>query len=141
MSRIVLIFLCLLMVATAFAQNTPAWAPNTPYSVGSLATYGGVTYSCLQAHRAQIGWEPAITPALWQPVNPKGTGACSTAPGVRGGLSASATTSNSTTLNWDVAAVAANCSVTVYTIYENGMAIGTATGKGFTVTGLASSTT
>jgi chitinase len=142
MNRIALIFLfCLLMVVSAFAQNTPAWAPQTHYSVGSLVTYSGVTYSCLQAHTSEIGWEPAVTLALWQPVNPKGIGACSTAPGVPGGLSASATTSNSTTLGWNAAAVAANCSVTAYTIYQNGAAIGTATGKGFTVTGLAPATT
>lgn len=142
MNRTIPILLfCLLMVASAFAQNTPAWAPNTPYSVGSLVTYGGVTYSCLQAHTSQIGWEPVVTPALWQPVNPKGVGACSTAPGVPSGLSGSATTGNSTTLSWNAAAVAANCSVTVYAIYENGMAMGTATGKGFTVTGLSPSTT
>ena len=142
MNRIILILVfCLLMVTSAFAQNTPAWAPHTPYSVGSLVTYGGVTYSCLQAHTSQIGWEPAITLALWQPINPRGIAACSTAPGVPGGLTASATTSNSTTLGWNPAAVAANCSVTAYIMYENGVAMGTATGRGFTVTGLSSSTT
>ena len=57
MNRIVPICVfCLLFVASVYAQNTPAWAPHAAYSVGSLATYDGVTYSCLQAHKAQTGW-------------------------------------------------------------------------------------
>ncbi|CAN5719169.1 hypothetical protein BH10CHL1_BH10CHL1_00560 [soil metagenome] len=43
-----------------------AWAPKFFYAVGDQVTYNGATYQCLQAHTAQVGWEPATTPALWQ---------------------------------------------------------------------------
>jgi chitinase len=42
-----------------------AWAPNVAYKVGDLVTYGGKTYSCLQAHTSLLGWEPPNVPALW----------------------------------------------------------------------------
>ena len=43
----------------------PAWATGTAYVVGDKATYGGATYSCLQAHTSQAGWEPPNAPSLW----------------------------------------------------------------------------
>ncbi len=42
------------------------WTPQTVYAVGAQVTYAGATYQCLQAHTAQVGWEPSRTPALWQ---------------------------------------------------------------------------
>jgi chitinase len=44
---------------------TSAWAPNTAYAVNDLVTYNSSTYSCIQAHTSQVGWEPPNTPALW----------------------------------------------------------------------------
>ncbi|MEU9043631.1 MULTISPECIES: M28 family peptidase [unclassified Kitasatospora] len=44
------------------------WTPGTTYKAGDTVTYNGVTYVCLQGHTAQVGWEPPIVPALWQPV-------------------------------------------------------------------------
>ncbi|XXT20264.1 glycosyl hydrolase family 18 protein [Sorangium sp. So ce429] len=46
-----------------------AWAPYTAYAVNSQVTYGGVTYSCIQAHTSLPGWEPPIVPALWKVVS------------------------------------------------------------------------
>ena len=46
-----------------------------------------------------------------------------------------------TTLNWTAATVGANCSVTSYTIYQNGTSIGTASSTTFNVTNLTPSTT
>lgn len=43
-----------------------AWAPNTPYAVNDVRTYGGDVYRCIQAHASQTGWEPSATPALWE---------------------------------------------------------------------------
>jgi hypothetical protein len=51
--------------ATPTAGGTAAWAPNVAYVIGNLATYGGATYRCTQAHTSQIGWEPPNAPALW----------------------------------------------------------------------------
>ena len=46
--------------------STLSWAPNTAYPVGAVATYGGRSYKCLQAHTSLTGWEPPNVPALWQ---------------------------------------------------------------------------
>ena len=61
---------------TVNCAGVPAWAAGTAYSVGSLVTYTGSEYKCLQAHTSQVGWEPATTPALWQAM-----GTCSTSSG------------------------------------------------------------
>ncbi|MFH8384111.1 carbohydrate-binding protein [Kitasatospora sp. NPDC018058] len=44
------------------------WTPGTTYRAGDLVTYNGITYRCVQRHTAQVGWEPPIVPALWEPV-------------------------------------------------------------------------
>jgi hypothetical protein len=65
---------------------------------------------------------------------------CATAPTVPTGLAASGTTSTATTLNWTASTVGANCSVTKYTVYQNGTAIGSPTTNTLNVTGLTPST-
>jgi hypothetical protein len=47
------------------AGVTGAWAPGVNYVVGHLATYGGLTYRCIQSHTSQAGWEPPNAPSLW----------------------------------------------------------------------------
>ncbi|MET8703234.1 carbohydrate-binding protein [Kitasatospora sp. NPDC058032] len=42
------------------------WAAGTAYKAGDRVTYAGVSYVCLQAHTAFVGWEPPNVPALWQ---------------------------------------------------------------------------
>ncbi|MBM7770144.1 protocatechuate 3,4-dioxygenase beta subunit [Actinokineospora baliensis] len=42
------------------------WAAGTNYAAGAKVTYGGVSYTCLQGHQAQPGWEPPNVPALWR---------------------------------------------------------------------------
>ncbi|WP_309114902.1 carbohydrate-binding protein [Saccharothrix sp.] len=44
------------------------WQPGATYAIGSLVTYSGVGYRCLQGHTAQTGWEPPNVPALWERV-------------------------------------------------------------------------
>ncbi|WP_033441214.1 alpha-lytic protease prodomain-containing protein [Saccharothrix sp. NRRL B-16314] len=44
------------------------WQPGVAYATGSLVTYGGVGYRCLQGHTSQPGWDPPAVPALWQRV-------------------------------------------------------------------------
>ncbi|MDB5052154.1 MAG: coagulation factor 5/8 type domain protein, partial [Bacilli bacterium] len=58
------ILLLSLIPVIAFGA-TSAWAPNTAYAVNDLVTYNSSTYSCIQAHTSQVGWEPPNTPALW----------------------------------------------------------------------------
>src|SRR5262245_47098102 len=110
---------------TVQGQSAPSWTPGTYYPTGAQVTYGGITYSCLQAHTAIVSWEPSNVPALWQPVNPKGTPTCTTTPGAPQGLTASGTTSSGTTLNWSIAAVPSGCAITGYNVYRNGTSIAT----------------
>lgn len=43
------------------------WADNTSYNIGDLVTSAGKVYSCLQAHRSNIGWKPELTTdILWK---------------------------------------------------------------------------
>ncbi len=67
-----------------------------------------------------------------------GTGGDTTAPTAPGALSASGTTSSSTNLSWT--ASTDNVGVTGYLVFRNGVQVGTATGTGYTDTGLAAST-
>jgi hypothetical protein len=69
-----------------------------------------------------------------------GGGSCAAAPSAPTGLTGGSTTQTGTTLTWTAATVGANCTVTGYTIYENGTSIGTATSTTFNVTGLQPST-
>ncbi|ANS77137.1 chitinase [Paenibacillus yonginensis] len=48
------------------APGISAWAAGVSYHVGDVVTYGGKTYTCLQAHTSIVTWEPPNTPALWK---------------------------------------------------------------------------
>ena len=65
---------------------------------------------------------------------------CTTTPSAPTGLAASGTTSSGTNLSWTAVTPPANCTISSYTVLQNGTSIGTATGTSFAVTGLASST-
>ncbi|HEY6253434.1 MAG TPA: carbohydrate-binding protein [Candidatus Angelobacter sp.] len=142
-SAVVLSICALLSLASlpTFAQTIPNWQPNTAYAVGALVMFNGVEYKCIQAHTSQVGWEPPNVPALWQPVTGGGGGGCSAAPGVPTGLAASSTTSSGTSLSWSAASAPTGCSVSSYTVFQNGSSIGTSGSTSFNVSGLASSTT
>ena len=46
--------------------NIPAWsADGVYYAAGTLVSYNGSEYKCLQSHTSQVGWDPADVPALW----------------------------------------------------------------------------
>lgn len=47
----------------------PEWAENTAYPVGHKVRYGGKLWRVVQAHTAQIGWEPVNVPSLWEQIN------------------------------------------------------------------------
>lgn len=42
------------------------WQLNTNYSLGTEVTYEGVNYKCIQNHTSYEGWEPPVTPSLWE---------------------------------------------------------------------------
>jgi chitodextrinase len=70
-----------------------------------------------------------------------GGGSCAAVPSAPTGLAASGTSSSGTTLNWTADTAPANCSISSYTVYENGAAIATvSSGTSYTVSGLSAST-
>lgn len=55
-------------------EGSAEWQPDTDY-IGKNntdgkdpdeVTYEGSTYTCLQSHTAQVGWEPPKVPAIWE---------------------------------------------------------------------------
>ncbi len=66
---------------------------------------------------------------------------CFGVPSVPTGLTASSTTSNGTTLHWMSASAPAGCGVASYSVYQNGVSIGSLSGTTITLTALASLTT
>ncbi len=133
----IVLLLLLLLPALVLAQ-TPAWQPGTHYATGTLLTYNGATYKCLQAHNSQIAWNPVAAPALWQLVSGGGGGgSCATLPAVPTGLTASSTSSTGTTLSWNASSAGTGCTVTGYTVTQNGVSTGTASMNTFMVGGLS----
>lgn len=47
----------------------PEWTPGTAYTVGYKVRYGGKLWRIVQAHTAQIGWEPENAASLWEQIN------------------------------------------------------------------------
>ncbi|RCG22745.1 chitinase [Sphaerisporangium album] len=113
-----------------------AWAPNTAYTAGTIVTYNGVDYRCVQSHTSLVGWEPPNVPALWTPVG--GGGGDTTAPSVPGNLRSTATTSSSVSLAWN--ASTDNVGVTGYNVYRGTTLVTTATGTSYTDGGLTANT-
>ena len=52
-------------VTAAQCAAAKTWAEWTPYAIGTVVTYQGTTYRCIQAHTSQPGWTPSAVPALW----------------------------------------------------------------------------
>lgn len=44
------------------------WNSNEAYEVDDRVRYNGVLYKCLQAHQAQMDWNPVSAPSLWAQV-------------------------------------------------------------------------
>ena len=47
----------------------PEWAADTTYSVGYKVRRNGKLWRVVQAHTAQIGWEPENAASLWEQIN------------------------------------------------------------------------
>jgi chitinase len=65
---------------------------------------------------------------------------CAIKPSAPTGLAASGTTSSGTSLSWTADTAPANCTISTYSVLQNGTSIGTPTGTSFAVSGLAAST-
>ncbi|MFC4531329.1 glycosyl hydrolase family 18 protein [Sphaerisporangium dianthi] len=117
------------------AAMAAAWAPNTAYTVGTVVTYQGVDYRCVQSHTSLVGWEPPIVPALWTPVTGGGD---TSAPSTPGSLRSTGTTSSSVSLAWN--ASTDNVGVTGYNVYRGGTLVTTVSGTSHTDFGLTAGT-
>jgi hypothetical protein len=118
---------------SATTQSTtsyPAWAPGVAYKVGDGVSYGGVNYTCLQAHTSQVGWEPPSAPALWQVAS--GT---PTVPATPTGLAATANSSSQITVTWNAVSNA-----TGYDLQVDGATVSSVTSP-YVHSGLAASST
>ena len=120
----------------------PTWVSTNVYTGGMTASLNGVNY---QANFWTQGQNPSTNnggPGSGAPWTIIGTcSACTTVPSVPTGLQASGTTSNSTNLSWNASTVAVNCVLTGYTVFRNGVAIGTTGSPNMAVTGLSPNTT
>ena len=118
------------------------WISTNVYTAGMTASVSGVNY---QANFWTQGQNPTTNnggPGSGAPWTNIGTcSACTTVPSVPTGLQASGTTSNSTNLSWNASTVAVNCVLTGYTIFRNGVAVGTSPSPNFNATGLSPVTT
>ena len=47
----------------------PEWAAGTAYTVGYKVKRNGKLWRVLQAHTAQVGWEPENAASLWEQIN------------------------------------------------------------------------
>lgn len=47
----------------------PEWASGQAYAAVYKVQRGGKLWRCLQAHTAQIGWEPENAASLWEQIN------------------------------------------------------------------------
>lgn len=54
--------------ALRMVEFYPEWTPATAYTDGFMVQRGGKLWRVLQAHTAQVGWEPENAPALWEQI-------------------------------------------------------------------------
>ncbi|OFS67509.1 carbohydrate-binding protein [Trueperella sp. HMSC08H06] len=49
-------------------EGAPEWVPGLAMVAGDLVSYQGSVYRVVQAHTAQVGWEPQAVPALFSKI-------------------------------------------------------------------------
>lgn len=55
--------------ALRMVEFYPEWVADTGYAVGFKVQRSGKLWRCLQAHTAQVGWEPENAASLWEQIN------------------------------------------------------------------------
>jgi chitodextrinase len=126
------------MAAQATGCDAP-WKASAVYTAGMEASQAGVNY---KANYWTEGDSPmSNNGADGQPWSEIGICAkCSVKPTVPTGLTAVATSDTKTDLIWQASRAPLNCKIGSYTVFENGMKLGTATGNNLAVGALAPST-
>jgi chitodextrinase len=118
-----------------------AWSATTAYTGGMQTNVNGINYVAnwwTQGNNPATNSGPSGSGQPWTALG--ACSSCTTVPTTPTGLAASATTFSSTNLSWNAATVPSNCSVSGYTVYENGSVAATASSTGYTMTGLSAST-
>ncbi len=134
-------FLAAAGASTSAFACAALWSASSIYLSGAEVSENGVIY---RANWWTQNQNPAtnngVYPGSGEPWTIVGSCAgCTSLPTAPQGLAASGTTSAGTTLSWTAVTVP-YCTVSGYTVYENGNSIGTASGSSFVVSGLAPST-
>jgi chitodextrinase len=143
----VLVFsLVSLFVPSASAQTAcgPPWQIGISITTGEVLSFNGDNWQAIQPEVQTVdGWQPPNVPALWKDLGAcsPGGNACSAAPGTPTGLSSANVTSTGATLSWTAVAPPANCTITSYTVFENGVSVGNTVNTSFPVTSLTAGTT
>src|SRR5579883_2943076 len=71
----VVVFATTASAQTVNCSGVAAWNGNyVNYTAGTLVTYNGSEYKCLQSHTSEPGWDPVSVPALWGFVGNCGSG-------------------------------------------------------------------
>jgi hypothetical protein len=55
-----------------FSALYPEWTEGEAIQEGDIRSYKGQIYEIVQPHTTQAGWEPDVTPALWNVFTPAG---------------------------------------------------------------------
>jgi chitinase len=119
-----------------------AWSATTAYSQGMEASVSGVNYVAnwwTQGNNPSSNSGPTGSGEPWTSVG--ACSSCATVPSVPTGLAASGTTSTTTALSWGAVTPPASCTISNYTVLQNGASVGTASSNSFSVAGLSPSTT
>ena len=61
-------------VTSAECAAAAPWQAWKAYATGTVITYGGTHYRCVQGHTSQPDWTPDVVRALWEPVGCDGGG-------------------------------------------------------------------
>lgn len=55
--------------ALRMTEFYPEWAAGQDYTAGYKVRHGGKLWRVVQAHTAQVGWEPENAASLWEQIN------------------------------------------------------------------------
>lgn len=148
MRRAFLPGICLLFVMPFLTPNAsaqmacaPPWQAGMAVTTGQIVSFENNNWKAIQPEvSAAPNWQPPNVPALWSLVGPcqgGGGASCAAVPAAPTGLASASITQTSAILSWTAVTPPANCTITGYTVFQNGASIGTTTNTSFAAGGLS----
>jgi hypothetical protein len=135
-----IVILAFALSASGQTACAPPWQAGMSVTVGQIVSFNGDNWKAIQAEiSAAPDWQPPNVPALWSLVGAcqaSGGATCTAVPVPPTGLVAGNIMQTGASLSWTPATPPNNCTVTQYTIFQNGASIGTTSNTAFAVTGL-----